>query len=367
MTAVSIRQSLRRELGYSALWTANLIMRWFIPALFVAFIVVDGIVTRNDLTWANDPRAWMMICLFGFGLIMLVVHGIRFDLVPAIIVGVIAAMIISQFSFSPSRPDLSLWVIAGGAFLWQRAIQHDWRASMARAGLALALIVLIVICVGSLIGIQSPWYAYGGMGGGWNQNVIAGTLAALIPSVISRRRNSKWIVLAAMAAAIVALGSRGGILAAMVALIVSMWGKPRFMRLTAIAVPAILIIMIWYSFTIRPVQTNERVLYIRAALRQWQHMSVAYGVGPGNLWLSSPEFHEVIYQAHNFVVSIAAMVGIVGACVIGAALSNIKRAAMNNWQVATLLAMVVHGMVDDPFTWLPTVLIAAIVAAGYAE
>jgi len=366
MTAVSIRQSLTRELGYSALWVANLIMRWFTPMLFVAFIVVDGIVTRNELIWANEPRAWLMICLFGFGLAMLAVHGKRFDLVSAIIIGVISAMIISQSSFSPSRPDITLWVIAAGAFLWQRAIQHDWRASMARAGLALALVVLIVIGVGSLSGIPAPWMLYTD-GGAWNRNVIAGTLAALIPSVISRRSNGKWIVLAVMAAAIVATGSRGGILAAMVALIVSMWGHPRFMRLAAIAVPGALIILLWFSINYRMVQSYERILYIQAALKQWANMSVAYGVGPGNLWLSVATFPTVQIQAHNFVVSIAAMVGIVGACIIGASLSNIKRVAMNNWQVATLLAMVMHGLVDDPFTWLPTMLIAAIVAAGYAE
>jgi len=362
MTAVSIRQSLRRELGYSALWIANLIMRWFVPVLFVAFIITDGIVTRNELPWASEPRAWLMICLFGFGLIMMVVHGIRFDLVPAIIVGVIAAMIISQSSSSPSRPDITLWVISAGAFLWQRAIQHDWRASMARAGLAFTLVVLVVVCVGSLNGIQSPRFE-----GAWNPNVIAGTLAALIPSVVSRRNRGKWIVLAAMSAVIIVTGSRGGILAALVALIVSGWEHPQFSRTAAIAVPVAMIILVWYSLAVRSASTYERILIIREALHQWSMTSVAFGVGPGNLWLSNPKFYSIYFQAHNFIVTIAATVGIAGALIIGASLSNIRRVAMNNWQLATLLAMVVHGMVDDPFTWLPTMLIAAIAAAGYKE
>jgi hypothetical protein len=365
ITADSLLQSFKHELVYAGVRLLNTIMHWFVPMLFVAFVIVDGVVTRNELRWANEPRAWLMICLFGFGMITMALNNVKFDLVSAIIVGVIAAMIISQSSSSPSRPDITLWVIAAGAFLWQRAIQHDWRASFARAGMALALVVLIVYGVGSLSGI--PALPTGG--GAWNRNVIAGVLAALIPSVISRRNRGKWIVLAAMAAAIVVTGSRGGILAAMVALVVSIQRRPRFLRLAAIATPVAVIVLAWYSFTFRSITTYERVIMIREALQQWRQTSIAYGVGPGNLWfvIHGNGYQSIQIQAHNFIVNIAAMVGIVGAFIIGAALSNIKRLTLDNWQLATLSALVVHGMVDDPFTWLPTMLIAAIAAAGYSQ
>ncbi len=357
ITADSLWQSFRREAGYSGIWLLNTVMRWFVPVMFVAFIMIDGIVTRNDSAWANGPRAGLMICLFGFGMVMLFWYRIKFEPAVAILVGVVAAMIISQSSSNPSRPDLSLWVIAAGTFMWQRAIQHDWRPSLARAGLALSLIVLIVAVL-ALRGIPAPLQY-----GAWNQNVVAGTLAVLVPSVISRRNRGKWIVLAAMAVAIIALGSRGGILAAMVAAIVSV-RRRRFPRWAAIAVPVILIALVWYSVEFRPIQTGERILFIRGALQQWRQTSVDFGVGPGNLWFMIAGHDTEFVQAHNTIVTIAAMVGIVGGAVIGAALTNMRRVVVDDWQLATLSALMVHGLVDDPFTWLPTVIIAAIAAAG---
>jgi len=358
ITANSLLLSFKREFASVGLWLLYIVARWTVPLLFVAFVIVDGVVTRNELTWANEPRAWLMICLFGFGLAVMALNRIRFEPAVAILVGVIAAMIVSQSSSDSSRPDITLWVIAAGAFLWQRSIQNDWRPSFARAGMAMAIVVLVV-GVGSLCGIPAPVES-----GAWNQNVTAGTLAVLMPSVItSRKGRSRWIMLAAMAAAIVVTGSRGGILAAMVALIISLRTR-RVLRWAAIATPVILIALAWYSFAFKPIQTYERFLFIREALAQWRQTSLAYGVGPGGLWFILPGHRVADVQAHNSIVTIAAMVGIAGAGIIGAALSNVKRVALDNWQLATLAALVVHGLVDDPLTWLPTVLIAAVAAAG---
>lgn len=234
ITAELLWISFRREMASVGLWLLYLISRWIVPLLFVAFVVIDGVITRNELLWSGDPRAWLMICLFGFGLIVLILNRIRFEPAAAVIIGIVAAMVVSQSSSEPSRPDITLWVIGAGAFLWQRSLQNDWRPSLARAGMVLAIVVLVA-GVGSLIGIPAPIHS-----GAWNQNVIAGTLAVLMPSVItSRKGTSRWVMLATMAAAIVMTGSRGGILAAMVALIVSLRTR-QTLRVAAIVTPVVL-------------------------------------------------------------------------------------------------------------------------------
>jgi hypothetical protein len=221
----------------------------------------------------------------------------------------------------------------------------------------MAILVLIVAVVWIAFGIVVP-------NGAWGRNVVAGTLAMLTPSVAARRER-RWIMLATMAAALIATGSRGGLLAAIVALAILFWSK-QIPRWAAIAMPAGIVALVFAMIQIRPATALGRFECWAIAVRQWMQLSPAYGVGPGNLMLLVPSFGTRGFEvhAHNSIVTIAAMVGMVGAGLIAAALANIKRVQMNRWQIATLAALAVHSLVDDPLTWLSTLLIAAVVAAG---
>jgi hypothetical protein len=366
MTAASLSASFVREVSAVARASRRAVLLSIVPGLFALLVLADGLVMRNEMPWSDEPRAWTMLGVFVFGIVCLAWHGVRLALPAAIVIGVGGALTVSQAFYSPSRPDVVLWVVLAATFILQRQIKRNWGADLARAGWVVAVVAL-VMCVGSTLGVPTP-------NGAWNRNVMAGVLAALLPAAITHaggaNKVTRLIGLVAMAVALLALGSRGGILGAMVALIVSGGHANNLMQrpARAIAIGSIILVLAGLLVLIRPDTAMERLFYWRAANEQWRASSMAWGVGPGNLWLTHPGVGP-IDQAHNVIVTLAATTGLAGAVVIGLTLANAKLQLprWQNWHWATLAALAAHAMVDDPFTWLPTVIIAGLVGASYAE
>jgi hypothetical protein len=270
------------------------------------------------------------------------------------IVGVIGAMLVSDSFYHIGGLGLPAIVLYAGAFAWQRIVQRDWQNDFARAGVILAALVLFIV-IGWWAG-QFPAVP----SGAWNRNVTAGTLAVLLASVPTGGR-FHWLVIATISIAIIVTGSRGGILAGAAALIVNHWTQvKRFWIPLSIASPAAIIGLYLSS----PSSAFERLLMIRNAVEQYLAASPLFGVGPGQLLVTTLRVETPYYHAHNAVVSFVSQVGLAGAGILSVALGAARREighGWQRWQLATLAAVAVHSLVDEPLTWWPTGLITALV------
>lgn len=320
----------------------------------VAFVLADGLVRGNSLAWAAPWRASLLAVLIVSGLIVLRIRGHRLDIATMGIVGVIGAMLVSDSFYHIGGLGLSAMVLYAGAFAWQRIVKRDWQNDFARAGVILAALVLFVV-IGWWAG-QFPAVP----SGAWNRNVTAGTLAVLLASVPTGGR-FHWLVIAVVSTAIIVTGSRGGILAGAAALIVNHWSQvKRFLIPLSIASPAVILALYLHD----PSSALERPLMIRNAVEQYMATSPLFGVGPGQLLVTSPGSETPYYHAHNAVVSFVSQVGLAGTGILGTALAVARREigqGWQSWQLATLAAVAVHSLVDEPLTWWPTGLITALV------
>jgi hypothetical protein len=330
-----------------------------ISSLFiVAFVLADGLVRGNSLAWAAPWRAGMLAVLIVSGLIVLRARGHRLDIATMGIVGVIGAMLVSDSFYHIGGLGLSAMVLYAGAFAWQRIVKRNLQNDLSRAGVILAALVLFVV-IGWWAG-QFPAVP----SGAWNRNVIAGTLAVLMASVPTGGR-LPTAAMGIIAIAIVATGSRGGILAGAAALIVNHWSHvKRFWIPLSIVSPAAIAGLYLHN----PSSALERQLIIRNALEQVTTVPL-FGVGPGQLLVTSPWVETPYYHAHNAVVSFVSQVGLAGGGILGVALGVARREighGWQRWQLATLAAVAVHSLVDEPLTWWPTGLIVALVLGSRA-
>jgi hypothetical protein len=327
-----------------------------ISSLFiVAFVLADGLVRGNSLAWAAPWRAGLLAALIVSGLIVLGIKG-HFDAATMGIVGVLGAMLVSDAFHHIGGLGLPAMVLYAGAFAWQRVVQRDWRPGFAWAGAILSALVLLVVISGRL----PP-------NGAWNRNVIAGTLVALLPaawSLWSSHPVRKWGAVALSLAAIGATVSRGAYMGSVAAMLVLISEQVRFTRWTWAALGVSAPVALWGLTALRPVQSVERLYFIRSAVEQWWTTSPLFGVGPGQLLVTAPGKSLPDYHAHCAVVSFVSQVGLAGGGVLGAALGAARREighGWQRWQLATLAAVAVHSLVDEPLTWWPTGLIVALV------
>jgi len=348
ITANALRLSFIREMRALGVGSLRLALRWTVPACMAVFVLMDGLVFRNSLSWAGPFRALESVVIFAAGLLILTWYRVRLNLVIAAVAGIVAALVAAQMFQSESLPDVTLWVFVIGALVLQCTIGRDWSEDFARAALLLSALGLVMVA-GSASGIPAP-------SGLLNRNVFCGVLVALLPSAIERGGAYWWRALAPMAT-IVLLGSRGAILA-MAAVLVFMGWRVTNRRVAigaAVLVALALILLV-------PESNANHVLIMRSAVQQWVSSSSVFGVGPGGIWIPVPWSSSPDVQAHNSALTIAVTTGLLGACVIGFALAMARRGRLQfqPWQVGTVIALLVHGLVDDPLTWLPTLLIGAL-------
>jgi hypothetical protein len=272
------------------------------------------------------------------------------------IVGVIGAMLVSDSFYHIGGLGIPAMVLYSGAFAWQRIVKHDFRPGFAWAGAILSVLVLLVA-----ITRQIPPNA------AWNRNVIAGTIVAMLPAAWSLWENQlvrKWGAVALSLAAIGVTVSRGAYMGSVAAMLILVSEQVRFTRWTwaafCISAPAALLGLVM----LKPTQSIERFYFMRSAVEQWLKASLLFGAGPGQLIVTAPGKSLPDYHAHNAVVSFVSQVGLAGGGILGAALNVARREVghgWQRWQLATLVAVAVHSLVDDPITWWPTGLIVALV------
>jgi hypothetical protein len=326
----------------------------------VAFVLADGLVRGNSLAWAAPWRAGLLAVLIVSGLLVFVIKGHFHDQVTMGIVGVIGAMLVSDSYYHIGGLGIPAMVLYAGAFAWQRIVQHDWRPGFARAGIILSALVLLV----GVTGHAPPNMA-------WNRNVIAGTIVALLPAAWSLWESDparRWGAVALSLAAVGITVSRGAWMGAAAAMFVLLTEQVRLSQLALIALgisaPAALLGLV----ALKPVQSIERLYFMRSAVEQWWQASPLFGVGPGQLLVTAPGKSLPDYHAHNAVVSFVSQVGLAGGGILGVALGGVARRVIGHgwqrWQLATLAAVAVHSLVDEPMTWWPTGLIVALVLAG---
>jgi hypothetical protein len=324
-----------------------------IGVLFYLFVLVDGLVGRNPQAWAGPVRGIVVSALALAGLVGLVKARISLSPINAAVVGVMAALTISDVVVHVN--GLSVWVMYAGVYLWQSIVVRDWVNDFALAAVIIVALVAVVI----LSGVLPPQ-------GAWNRNVVGGTLAALLPASWKRWR---WLGLLPVLAAVALTGSRGAIVAALVACAV-LYGSWRVVLWAAPAAIAGLAGLIAW----RPVAAGNHIAVALRAIQQWWATSPWWGVGPGNISVQSLWDVGQEISGHNLLVDFAAQVGVVGMLVavvwasVGASgrigkpvAASGGRMPLPRWQWATLAVIATHGLVENTLAWWPVGVIAALV------
>lgn len=311
-------------------------------ALLLTFVLIDGLVTRNPQPWAAPIRAGLVAALFICGIVMLWRTRVRVEPGAAVVIGVLAAMAISDVYKSPSIIGLTSWLIYAGAYALQSAIVRDWRPSIANMGVALSALC-IVVALATLSGIEKPTEL-------WNRNVIGGIMVVTLPAAMTL--DKRWRV-AVILAGIAVTVSRGAWVAAFVALSVMI--QPWALVIAPVAAVALV--------AIRPTEATNRLLYWRQGIEAFLSSPV-FGVGQGRLVTAGDGYRGVAVHVHNTLLGILAQVGVVGAIIISSALAVTRRITFQRWQWATLAAVAAHSMVDDPLGWWPVGVMVAIIIAS---
>jgi len=334
-----------------------------ISSLFiVGFVLADGMVRGNSLAWAAPWRAGLLGVLIVGALIVLRIRGHRLDLATMGLVGVIGAMLVSDAFHNIGGLGLPAFVLYAGAFAWQRTVKHDWRAGLAFSGVIISSLVML-----TLITQNAPPNAL------WNRNVISGTIVMMLPAAWSWWSGQPIVKWAAVGLCLVAVGvtvSRGAMMGSAAAMLVLISERVTLPRWTWAALASSAPVAFLGLMALRPVQSVERIFFVRQAVEQWWATSPLFGVGPGQILVTAPGKSLPDYHAHNAVVSFMSQVGLVGGGVLGAALGVAKGGGghgWQRWQLAALAAVAVHSLVDDPLTWWTTGLMAALILGSNDE
>lgn len=295
--------------------------------LLTLLVIIDGIVVRNPQPWAAPIRAGLIAAMVIVGLALLWRTGIRIQVGSAAIVGILAALVVSDF-YQRVSFGISTWIIYAGAYCLQRSIKRDWRRDFAITGIALTCLALVVVA-GTLCGVSKP--------GPWHRNEMGGIMAALLPAATTLPSRRRWIITAVIGAGVLLTTSRGAALGTLAGLAVIIH------PLALAATPVIGVVL---ALAMRQFEAGLRFYYWLQAINMWRS-SIVFGVGPG-LQLPESGIH-----AHNTLLGLATQVGLVGIGVMLTTTAFVRRIHLERWQLATLAVVAVHGLVDDPLCWLP--------------
>jgi hypothetical protein len=349
---------------------ASSLRDWVLPGCIVAFVAVDGAVRGNSLPWAAPWRAGLVSVGIIAGFVVLLARSIRLEPVVAALAGVLAALVISESYQQIGGFGLSAFVLYAGAYAWQRQVNHDWRQAFMLSGSIIAWLVIVIV-----LSKQIPPNTL------WNRNVIAGVLVVCLAGAwsLTAEDRGSFTFCVLIAAAIVITGSRGAVMGMAAVALVFVTRRVHLARKMWLALAVAGALGLAGLIALKPTQSYERLFFIRDAVQQWRDTSMLYGAGPGLLRVVAPVKSEVDYHAHNSLVSLAAQVGLMGAGVIGLALSTMQRKgwpvnangqpvtgqrAFSTWQWATLAGVAAHSLVDDPLTWWPVGLALMLALGG---
>jgi len=328
-----------------------------IGVLFLIFSIFDGVVRLNTAPSAAPVRAAMITALALAVLIWMMYHSVRFPLPGAVLVGVLAAYTISEAYWRPGGYGIQGWLIVAGIYAAQTVARREWIHDLAIAGVGLA--VLVILAVAS--GVPVP-------DGLWNRNMVAGLLAALLPAAWTRWRPGGAIV----ALAIVVTGSRGALVAASVAGLALAWP-----RLTArhwlapvglaagVSAAPVLALGMYGLIDIRSATVWRRLECMAQVLALWWSRSPWFGLGQFQTTLITGELAN---NAHSVPLTLAAVTGLVGLLIVLWSMIGLGRGRIRGgWELASLLAICTHALIEENVAWWPVAIVAGIVAADVFE
>jgi hypothetical protein len=155
-----------------------------------------------------------------------------------------------------------------------------------------------------------------------------------------------WLGLAV--AAEIALGSLGGILGLLTALVITWRISSKRLIPAGLALIAVAAIC-------RPDSIAWRLTYWRVAWDAFLSSSIV-GIGPGSYYTLWP-VGQAWYHAHNIVMTTAAETGLVGLAALGFAgwqLLQLMRSHPWAWQTAVIAGLLAHSLIDEPLQfWGP--------------
>lgn len=193
-----------------------------------------------------------------------------------------------------------------------------------------------------------------------NTNIIAAVTIALIAPLIIRH---KFMIYAPLLALLGIMGARAGLIAGLIILI--WWGLPFYWaRMLKAGLP----ISGFYLFALAPHSALNRFGYWADGLRAWwsspwvgigvgNYLSRAVSVEPGTLL---PQLH-----AHNLGVQMLVEMGVIGLLAVVPVGVYVYRhwGDYADWQRATMIGLLVMGVVDMPLWWAAVLVIAAVAIA----
>jgi hypothetical protein len=206
--------------------------------------------------------------------------------------------------------------------------------------------------------------------GGWidNRNILGVWPVVSILVILARGRPPWWAL--PHLGVLLLLGSRGALLGLTAGLVA--FYRPRLTRSQVVLFTTVGLAFLYTLAVYRPVEALNRFYYWDQAFQELSNHNIWIGLGPGgvaarhsiaeptNLPAQPSYFH---LHAHNLFVQATAELGLIGlAALILAAVWILRAKIQGRWQIAILVALLVHSLVDLPLyypgPWLVFMFIA---------
>lgn len=316
--------------------------------LALLFLVSD-LAFGNLAAWAAPARG-VIVALMVVAWLVWIRSNHIVHMGEAGLVGVIAAMLISNAANSLNNIGLSSWLVYLGIYAAQRISPRDWKNDFATAG---AIISVFTIC-----------NLAAGLGTGlWNRNTIAMSIMIMAPAMISRWERAGWL----LCIPALMLDSRGAWVSMAVMVFVMIWPRlPTPSRMMIVfSIPMLFMSLV----ALRPSTFWWRLRLIDAALVDWS-ASPLFGVGPGQLWITPDRIGDVygFAHAHQLWVSVGAQVGLVGLVIITMFILSSRRSSYHHrWELAMLAVAGSLSLFEDIAMVWQVGIPASIALAGYID
>jgi hypothetical protein len=320
-----------------------------IGVLLVVFVILDGVSRNNIAPEGAATRAVLVAGLLVAVAIWARRSGLRLPWPGAVLAGVLAGYTVAEVYQLCCGRGLSTWLIYGPIYGVQLYAKRDWQRDLAIAGIGLGALVLLAAPTGP---------APGGM---LNRNMIAGALLALSPAAWAWPGRTRWIAIAITVAGLAISGSRGAVLAGLVASLVywhpwSLLGQ----SFKWLAAPSYGVLAVGLA-AIRPVTFLRRFECAAEVMGRWA-MSPVFGLGPAfEMRLAwGGDLTSNTHIAWLTPLALAGVLGVMVICLVAASLAG-GRLAGQRWQWATLAGLAVHALVEENISWWPVGIVAALV------
>lgn len=193
-----------------------------------------------------------------------------------------------------------------------------------------------------------------------NANITGAIAAVFVLASFSAHHKAAFLPIGVNLLLLLYTGSRGAMLGLVAGMAVYLWPFVRPKWLFVVLFP-LLTVALWM---IAPVTAAYRFSYWSQALAA----ASPFGVGPGGIWLRAIVLEPIINRpqihAHNWAMTWFTEQGwLLGAFGLLPMAVTVPRLRLSPWQKACLIALLVHGLVDNPLWWPGPLLLAALIAA----